>query len=209
MNNNASISSKHSKQSKLSKKENKTASQTVSDFYASAKEKLIKLKEDAINSEEMLKLEKQKLGELTMIYDEHTEISKNLDVMIKGLEERLVLAKKTKNDLTFQIRDLNKNIQDKETEIDRINSSTNFQVNKADSQAAVIQNLHKKQLDAIQEAIEKERQMGKEMSENLQAMEIRISEMKEQVQQISSIEGEANKQVAKETSDMAKFLSEL
>ena len=174
------MSSKKKSNTNSSKSSSIDVQGQLTEFYKVAKEKLTAVKGDLETSKKEYLAQKEINRKKELEYNALLSESKELDIKIKGLNEKIINAKRTENYLRSQI-DLTK------SEILNANSEIDFLKLETDVKVKRINNENKK----INEA------------------EKRIKELTGKIDNASVQENKKNIAILKELADMNKFLSEL
>ena len=83
--------------------------------------------------------------------------SKDLDIKIKGLNEKIISAKRVENFIRSQINLTKSEILNANTEIDFLKVETDVKVKKVNNENEKINEAKKNQLNSIKERLEKEK----------------------------------------------------
>ena len=174
------------------KKSNTNSSKSLSvdvqgklgEFYKVAKEKLLAVKNDLETSKKEYLAQKEINRKKELEYNSLLNESKDLDLKIKGLNEKIVNARRTQNYLRSQIDLTKSEILNANSEIDFLKLETDAKVKRISNENQKINNAKEYQLKSIKEI------SGK-------------------IENASVQENKKNIAILKELADMNKFLSEL
>ena len=181
----------------------------LKEFYSVAKEKLLALKSEVENSEKNYETQKEINQKKDLEYKELMIESKELDLRIKGLNEKLINAKKTKKSLETQIKEMKEEISSAESEIDHLKIETDNKVKTVQNEAGHINVVKQNQVISIQERIKKEQEINDDLKNKIEEAENKIKEITSAINEINAIEGKKNDVILDDAAEMNKFLSEI
>lgn len=179
------------------------------EFYKNSKEKLLKMKEMKEKSEYELKCEIERKNKLTLDYSETTRDNKIIDLMIKGLNEKILVAKKRKSNLENEINQIKKDMNINNTAIQYMTQQTNFKIQNVENEKQQIASFTKKQIEYLKQEIQKEIKINSDLKKNIENVERQMKDIENELEEINSIEGRKTNALLKETAEMTKFLSQL
>ncbi len=199
------------------KKSNTNSSKSLSvdvqgklgEFYKVAKEKLLAVKNDLETSKKEYLAQKEINRKKELEYNSLLNESKDLDLKIKGLNEKIVNARRTQNYLRSQIDLTKSEILNANSEIDFLKLETDAKVKRISNENQKINNAKEYQLKSIKERLEKEKKINQDLKEKIKEAETRIKEISGKIENASVQENKKNIAILKELADMNKFLSEL
>ena len=199
------------------KKSNTNSSKSISvdvqgklhEFYDVAKKRLSAVKKDLQTSKEEYLAQKEINRKKELEYNSLLNESKDLDMKIKGLNEKIVNAKRTQNFLRSQIDLTKSEILNANTEIDFLKLETDVKVKRVSNENQKINEAKENQLKSIKERLEKEKIINQDLTEKIKEAEKRIKEISGKIENASVQENKKNIAILKELADMNKFLSEL
>ena len=199
------------------KKSNTNSSKSLSvdvqgklgEFYKVAKEKLLAVKNDLETSKKEYLAQKEINRKKELEYNSLLNESKDLDLKIKGLNEKIVNARRTQNYLRSQIDLTKSEILNANSEIDYLKLETDAKVKRISNENQKINNAKEYQLKSIKERLEKEKKINQDLKEKIKEAETRIKEISCKIENASVQENKKNIAILKELADMNKFLSEL
>ena len=181
----------------------------LNEFYKVAKEKLTLLKNDLDSSKKEYLLQKEINRKKELEYNTLLNQSKELDIKIKGVNEKIISAKRTENFLRNQIELTKAEISNANSEIDHLKVETSTKVKRVKDENDKINSVKENQLNFIKERLEKEQNINNELKENIKDAEKRIKELTGKIDKASIAENKKNNQLLDELAEMNKFLSEL
>ena len=181
----------------------------LKEFYTVAKEKLLALKSEVENSEKNYETQKEINQKKDLEYKELMIESKELDLRIKGLNEKLINAKKTKKNLETQIKEMKEEISSAESEIDHLKIETDNKVKTVQNEAGHINVVKQNQVISIQERIKKEQEINDDLKNKIEEAENKIKEISSAINEINAVEGKKNDIILGDAAEMNKFLSEI
>ena len=199
------------------KKSNTNSSKSLSvdmqgklgEFYKVAKERLLEVKNDLETSKKEYLAQKEINRKKELEYNSLLSESKDLDLKIKGLNEKIVNAKRTQNYIRSQIELTKSEILNANSEIDFLKLETDAKVKRISNENQKINTSKEYQLKSIKERLEKEKSTNKDLKEKIKEAETRIKEISGKIENASVQENKKNIAILKELADMNKFLSEL
>ena len=181
----------------------------LSEFYKVAKEKLLLVKNDLETSKKEYLAQKEINRKKELEYNALLTESKDLDIKIKGLNEKIISAKRVENFIRSQINLTKSEILNANSEIDFLKVETDVKVKKVNNENEKINEAKKNQLNSIKERLEKEKAINMDLKEKIKDAEKRIKELTTKIENTSVQENKKNIAILKELADMNKFLSEL
>ena len=181
----------------------------LSEFYKVAKEKLLLVKTDLETSKKEYLAQKEINRKKELEYNALLTESKDLDIKIKGLNEKIISAKRVENFIRSQINLTKSEILNANTEIDFLKVETDVKVMKVNNENEKINEAKKNQLNSIKERLEKEKAINMDLKEKIKDAEKRIKQLTSKIENTSVQENKKNIAILKELADMNKFLSEL
>jgi chromosome segregation ATPase len=199
------------------KKSNTNSSKSLSvdvqgklgEFYKVAKERLLEVKNDLETSKKEYLAQKEINRKKELEYNSLLSESKDLDLKIKGLNEKIVNAKRTQNYIRSQIELTKSEILNANSEIDFLKLETDAKVKRISNENQKINTSKEYQLKSIKERLQKEKSTNKDLKEKIKEAETRIKEISGKIENASVQENKKNIAILKELADMNKFLSEL
>ena len=181
----------------------------LNEFYKVAKEKLTIVKNELESSKKDFLLQKEINRKKELEYNALLNQSKELDLKIKGVNEKIISAKRTENFLKNQIELTKAEITNANSEIDHLKVETSTKVKRVKDENDKINNIKINQLSYIKERLDKEKVLNKELKEKIKDAEKRIKDLMGKIDKTSEEENKKNIQLLDELAEMNKFLSEL
>ena len=201
----------------MNKKSNTSSKQSLqkdiknqlSDFYKVAKEKLLAVKNDVQVAKKEYEAQKEKNRKKELEYNDLLNESKELDIKIKGMNEKVIIARRTASILESQINSTKSDIECANSEIDFLKLETQNKVKRIQNESKKIDVVKDNQMKTIQERIDKEKETNKELKQKIKEVEERIKELTYSIENASLEENKKNNVLLNEAAEMNKFLSEL
>jgi len=201
----------------LQKKSNTSSKQSLSvdvrgqlsEFYKVAKEKLLAVKKDVETSKKEYEAQKEKNRKKELEYQKLLEESKILDMRLKGMNEKVVIARRNESVLESQINLTKSEILNANSEIDFIKLETDNKVKRIQNESKQIDVVKENQMKSIQERIEREKGIKTELLKKIKEVEGRIKELNDIINGVTVEENKKNNILLNEAAEMNKFLSEL
>jgi len=188
---------------------NNECQQQIREFYANTKEKLLKLKDEIQKSQSDYDAQKVIVEKKTLLYNETQEENKKLELLLQGWNERVIQANKIKLTLQQNIQK-RKNLIDKGTQdLDNLKIDVDHKVNNVKNNAEWINQVKKNFIVAIQEKINKEKELNKALKERITETTNKIEEIKQDLLLNDANEGKRKKALLDEAAEMTKFLAEI
>ena len=181
----------------------------LSEFYKVAKEKLLAVKNDVENSKKEYAAQKEINRKKELEYNDLLKESKLLDLRIKGMNEKLLIAKRNESNLESQINLTKAQIANGNSEIDYMKIETDQKVQKVQNDSKIIESVKQSQMKSIQERMDKEKETNKQLREKIKEVESRIKELTYSLENAYSEENKKKNVILNEAAEMNKFLSEL
>ena len=181
----------------------------LNEFYKVAKEKLTLVKNDLETSKKEYLLQKEINRKKELEYNKLLNQSKELDIKIKGVNEKIISAKRTENFLRNQIELTKAEISNANSEIDHLKVETSTKVKRVKDENDKINSVKENQINFIKERLDKEQNINNELKERIKDAEKRIKELTGKIDKTAIAENKKNYQLLDELAEMNKFLSEL
>ena len=181
----------------------------LSEFYKVAKEKLLAVKKDVETSKKEYEAQKDKNRKKELEYQKLLEESKILDMRLKGMNEKVVIARRNESVLESQINLTKSEILNANSEIDFIKLETDNKVKRIQNESKQIDVVKENQMKSIQERIEREKGIKTELLNKIKEVEGRIKELNDIINGVTVEENKKNNVLLNEAAEMTKFLSEL
>jgi len=199
------------------KKSNTSSKQSLSvdvrgqlnEFYKVAKEKLLAVKKDVETSKKEYEAQKEKNRKKELEYQRLLEESKLLDMRLKGMNEKVIIAHRNESNLESQINLTKSEILNANSEIDFIKLETDNKVKRIQNESKQIDVVKDNQMKSIKERIEREKGIKNELLQKIKEVEGRIKELNEAINGATLEERAKNNVLLNEAAEMNKFLAEL
>ena len=181
----------------------------LSEFYKVAKEKLLAVKNDLATAKKEYEAQKEINRKKELEYNDLLNETKELDIKIKGMNEKVLIAKRNASILESQINLTKSEINNANSEIDFLKLETDNKVKRVENESKQINVVKENQMKSIQERIDKEKEINKELIKKIKEVEGRIKELTYSIDNASVEENKKNNALLNEAAEMNKFLSEL
>ena len=181
----------------------------LSEFYKVAKEKLLAVKNDLETAKKEYEAQKEINRKKELEYNDLLNETKELDIKIKGMNEKVLIAKRNASILESQINLTKSEINNANSEIDFLKLETDNKVKRVENESKQINVVKENQMKSIQERIDKEKEINKELLKKIKEVEERIKELTYSIDNASVEENKKNNALLNEAAEMNKFLSEL
>ena len=181
----------------------------LSEFYKVAKEKLLAVKNDLATAKKEYEAQKEINRKKELEYNDLLNETKELDIKIKGMNEKVLIAKRNASILESQINLTKSEINNANSEIDFLKLETDNKVKRVENESKQINVVKENQMKSIQERIDKEKEINKELLKKIKEVEERIKELTYSIDNASVEENKKNNALLNEAAEMNKFLSEL
>ena len=181
----------------------------LSEFYKVAKEKLLAVKKDVETSKKEYEAQKEKNRKKELEYQRLLEESKLLDMRLKGMNEKVIIAHRNESNLESQINLTKSEILNANSEIDFIKLETDNKVKRIQNESKQIDVVKDNQMKSIKERIEREKGIKNELLQKIKEVEGRIKELNEAINGATLEERAKNNVLLNEAAEMNKFLAEL
>ena len=181
----------------------------LSEFYKVAKEKLLALKNDLATAKKEYEAQKEINRKKELEYNDLLNENKELDIKIKGMNEKVLIAKRNASILESQINLTKSEINNANSEIDFLKLETDNKVKRVENESKQINVVKENQMKSTQERIDKEKEINKELVKKIKEVEKRIKVLTDSIDNASVEENKKNNILLNEAAEMNKFLSEL
>jgi len=181
----------------------------LSEFYKVAKEKLLAVKNDVQVAKKEYELQKERNRAKELDYENYLKESKELDIKIKGMNERVLIAKRNATILESQINITRSELDNANSEIDFLKLETSNKVKRVEDESKQINLVKENQMKSIQERIDKETEINKELKQKIKEVEERIKTLSESLNNAYAEENRKNNVLLNEAAEMTKFLAGL
>ena len=181
----------------------------LSEFYKVAKEKLLAVKNDLATAKKEYEAQKEINRKKELEYNDLLNETKELDIKIKGMNEKVLIAKRNASILESQINLTKSEINNANSEIDFLKLETDNKVKRVENESKQINVVKENQMKSIQERIDKEKEINKELLKKIKEVEERIKELTYSIDNASVEENKKNNALLNVAAEMIKFLSVL
>jgi len=181
----------------------------LNEFYKVAKEKLLAAKNEVQNAQKEYQTQKERNRKKELLYNDLLNESKELDIRIKGVNEKIIIAKRNESILNSQINLTKAEIANANNEMNLLKLETDNKVKKVKEESSKINSVKINQVKSIQERIDKEKIIKKELLQKIKEVEERIKELTNSIESASVEENLKNNILLNEAAEMNKFLAEL
>ena len=181
----------------------------LSEFFKNSKEKLSKLKVEIedLETENVRQTHENKM--LQIRNNELIQYNEELDLRLKGMKEKILIAQKNKLQIQNQIKDLRKDIDGISKDIDSMKINNQYKVKIIQNEIDHVNVIKENNINGIRAKIQIEQNNHDNMLSKMAEMKDQISKYKELIKGASSDDNVRNKQIVKETVEMTKFLTNL
>lgn len=181
----------------------------LSEFFKNSKEKLSKLKVEIedLETENVRQTHENKM--LQIRNNELIQYNEELDLRLKGMKEKILIAQKNKLQLQNQIKDLRKDIDGISKDIDSMKINNQYKVKIIQNEIDHVNVIKENNIKGIRAKIQIEQNNHDNMLSKMAEMKDQITKYKELIKNASSDDNVRNKQIVKETVEMTKFLTNL
>lgn len=181
----------------------------LQEFYKSSKEKLTRLKGET----EELEVENSRITHENLMLQirnrELIQYNDELNLRIKGMKEKILIAQKNKNNLLNQTKEIRKDIDNLSKDIDVMKITNQYKVKVIQNDIDHVNVIKENNIKSLRCKLVAEQ----EYQDNLIS---KINEVKEEIAKYKSLlkvntkeDEDRNKQIIKETNEMTKFLTSL
>ncbi len=178
-------------------------------FYQNSREKLLKLKNEIILIEAENETQKDENNELNLNNQQYINTNEELILRLKGMKEILLTAMKNKTSLQTQMRDLQKEIDHTDKDIEIYKIDNNYKVKIIQNDIEHTKNTKEDQVKNLQKKIENEINIGSNLKDKMVEIRGEIQKYKDLIQDFDKVDNVRNNNLMKDTNDMKKFLAEL
>jgi len=206
-------SSKHSlKDSRLAGADSIDSQQlkdNLSEFFKNSKEKLTRLKNeiDDLENENNRQTHENKM--LQIRNSELIQYNEELNLRIKGMKEKMLIAQKNKSKLLNQIKDLKRDKDEISKEIDSMKINNQFKVKLIQNDIDHTNVIKENNVKALRNKIQVEQNYQENLIGKMNEIKDDIDRYKQLIKGTTSEDNVRNKQIVKETNEMTKFLTNL
>ena len=120
-----------------------------------------------------LKKEIEKKQKVSLDYAETLSENKMLDMLIKGINEKIINAKKRRTFIESEIIKIKNEIDSSNTSIQFLYQQANYKVASVQNEKEQISSFTKKEVDMIKEQIQKEKEINAQLKSDISDIEYR------------------------------------
>lgn len=183
--------------------------ENLTEFFKNSKEKLTRLKSeiDDLESENNRQTHENKM--LQIRNSELIQYNDELNLRIKGMKEKMLIAQKNKAKLLNQIKDLKRDKDEISKEIDSLKINNQFKVKLIQNDIDHINVIKENNIKALRNKIQVEQNFQDNLINKMNEIKDDIDRYKDLIKGTTSEDNTRNKQIVKETNEMTKFLTNL
>lgn len=178
-------------------------------FYANSKEKLLKLKNEINLIDAENERQKDENNDMNMNYQNYVDLNQEMEIRMKGMKEIMIATLRNKTGLQSQLKDLQKEIEQTNKDIDIYRIDNNYRVKIIQNDIEHTKNTKEDQVKNLQKKIENEINNGSNLQDKINEIRAEIQKYKDLIQDFDKVDNSRNVNLLKETNDMKKFLSDL
>lgn len=213
MSSNISKTSKHSlKDSRLGGADaidSQLLKDNLSEFLKNSKEKLTKLKTEIDDLDNENQSQTHDNNMLSIRNQELISYNEELNLRIKGMKEKILIANKKKTKLQSQTKDLRSDIDSICKDVDSMKINNQFKVKLVQNEIDHVNVIKENNVKALRNKIQVEQNYQDNLLTKMNEIKDDISRYKELIKGATAEDNTRNKQIVKETNEMAKFLTNL
>jgi chromosome segregation ATPase len=181
----------------------------LSEFFKNSKEKLTRLKNEIEDLENENQRQTHENKMLQIRNNELIQYNEELNLRIKGMKEKMLIAQKNKAKLQGQTRDLRKDIDSISKDIDSMKINNQFKVKLIQNDIDHVNVIKENNIKALRNKIQVEQNYQDSLIKKMNEIKDEIAHYKELIKSTTSEDNSRNKQIVKETNEMTKFLTNL
>lgn len=181
----------------------------LQEFFKNSKEKLSRLK---VEIEEWEVENGRQTHENKMLQIRNNELiqyNDELNLRIKGMKEKLLIANKNKSKLQTQTKTIRKDIETLSKDIDSMRIDNQYKVKVKQNEIDHINVIKENSIKSLRSKIQSEQSQQDALIKQMNEVKDEISKYKSLIKSNNQEDCERNKQIIKETNDMTKFLSSI
>ena len=141
--------------------------------------------------------------------NELIQYNDELNLRIKGMKEKILIAQKNKAKLQGQTRDLRKDIDGISKDIDSMKINNQFKVKLIQNDIDHVNVIKENNIKALRNKIQVEQNYQDTLIKKMNEIKDEIANYKDLIKKTTSEDNSRNKQIVKETNEMTKFLTNL
>ena len=211
---NSKISSQNSKFSNNSKLigesyDSKLLKENLQDFYKNSKDKLLRLKNEIDELEDECDRQNHENNLLNITHMELIKYNDELNLRIKGMKERILIAQKKKTQMQNQSRDIRKDTDSISKDIDTMKINNQYKVKLIQNDIDHVNVVKENNVKSIRNKIATEQKLQDSIIDKSNELRHEIARYKDLIKHTSDQDNARNKDIVKETDEMTKFLTKL
>lgn len=183
--------------------------ENLNDFFQTSKEKLTKLKSEISIMEKENQEQDYENQMLSMRNKELLDYNHELNMRIKGMKEKLLTINKNKSKLQLEIRDLRKEIDVLNKDIDALKIDNQFKVKVVQNEIDHTNVTKENAIKSIRSKILSEEEYQNRVIKQIGDYREEIIKYKKLIKDNNNEESGRNKEIIKKTTEMTKFLLDL
>lgn len=183
--------------------------ENLNDFFQTSKEKLTKLKSEISSMEKENEETDYENQMLSMRNKELNDYNHELTMRIKGMKEKLLTINKNKSKLQLQIRDLRKDIDVLNKDMDALKIDNQFKVKVVQNEIDHTNVTKENAIKSIRSKILSEEAYQNRVIKQIEDYREEIIKYKKLIKDNNNEESGRNKEIIKKTTEMTKFLLDL
>jgi chromosome segregation ATPase len=212
------MSSRHSNNTSKSLNDSKFGADSIDsqvlkdnlqEFFKNSKEKLTRLK---LEIDELEVENNRQTHENKMLQIRNTELiqyNEELNLRIKGMKEKILIAQKNKSNLQTQTKDIRKDIDTLSKDIDSMKINNQFKVKMVQNEIDHINVIKENSIKSLRNKVQVEQSYQDSLISKMNEIKDEILRYKDLIKSNTKEDNERNNQIIKETNEMTKFLTNL
>mmetsp|Transcript_20472 Transcript_20472/g.21252 ORF Transcript_20472/g.21252 Transcript_20472/m.21252 type:complete len:215 (+) Transcript_20472:3-647(+) len=181
----------------------------LSEFFKNSKEKLSRLKNEIEDLENENNRQTHENKMLQIRNMELIQYNDELNLRIKGMKEKMLIAQKNKTKLQNQTKDLRGDIDSISKDIDSMKINNQFKVKLVQNEIDHVNVIKENNIKALGNKVQVEQNYQDNLINKMNEIKDDIGRYKELIKGTTSEDNTRNKQIVKETNEMTKFLTNL
>jgi len=183
--------------------------ENLNEFFQTSKEKLTRLKEEITIIQNENQEQENENRMLSMRNSELIEYNQELNMRIKGMKEKLLMINKNKTKLQLEIRDIRKDIDVLNKDMDSLKIDNQFKVRVVQNEIDHTNVTKENTIKSIRAKILSEQEYQNRVIKQIEDYREEIIKYKKLIKDNSNEESSRNKEIIKKTTEMTKFLLNL
>lgn len=181
----------------------------LQEFFKNSKEKLSRLK---MEIDELEVENNRQTHENKMLQIRNTELiqyNDELNLRIKGMKEKILIAQKNKSGLQNQTRDIRRDIETISKDIDSMKINSQFKVKMIQNEIDHTNVIKENNIKSLRNKVQAEQAYQDNLLKKMNEIKDEIIRYKQLIKSNTKEDEERNNQIIKETNEMTKFLTNL